>query len=273
VGRKNCIFCGKPASSGEHLLPEWLQRVLPSDGLVAHYRIIGGKTVGKWNKKPFTEQAWVVCEGCNHGWMCKLESATKPVLAPAISRRRPFQLDLREQWIAARWAVKTVYVLQALAPELLAPAAHPVLLRENGKPPQQVSVWMGSHARAVDDPISSAYIQQPLTLLSDDEHLKEPVDFGYLGFLAVGGVSFLVVGHRFGNYVELTLGQKGEHPAGELLSKIWPWTQRVVLWPPPLQMDRELLDLIFDPDTFPLGFDARVFPGSRLHQPPFSEAY
>ncbi len=214
----------------------------------------------------------MVCEGCNHGWMSQLENAAKPVLAPAIARERGCRFDLREQWIAAKWAVKTVYVLQAQAPELLAPGVHPVLLKENGKPPQQVSVWIGSHARAVDDPVSSAYIQQPLTLLPDDEYLKEPVKFGYIGFLAVGGISFLVVGHRFGNYVEFTLGQKGEHPVGELFTKIWPWSQRFVYWPPPLQMDRELLDLIFDPDTFPLGFDARVFPG-RLHQPPFSEAY
>ena len=253
-------------------MPEWLQDVLPSDEPVVHTRGVGGVETPPWEKKPFREQSWVVCEGCNHGWMSKLEGEAKPLLTPAITRSGACDFDLRAQWIAARWAAKTCYVFQAQAPQLLAPSMHPFLLKENVKPPQQVTVWLGSHARAVDDPINSVYLQQPLTLLPDDENLKEPVDFGYMGFLAVGGISFLVVGHRFGNYVECALGQKGEHPAGDMFTKIWPWSSRVVGWPPCGMMDRELIDLIFDPDTFPLGFDARVFPGSRLHEPPFSEA-
>jgi hypothetical protein len=272
LGREACIFCGKPANSGEHLLPDWLRTVLPSDDPVVHYRMAGGVKEKSWTKKPFKEQTWVVCDDCNHGWMCDLEGLVKPILAPAIAREQECRFDLREQWLAALWAVKTVYVFQAQAPELLAPAVHPVLLRENGKPPQQVSVWIGSHYRALDDPVSCAYLQKPLTLTPDDEHFKEPVDFGYVGFLAVGGISFLVVGHRFGNYVEISLGQKGEHPAGELLTKIWPRSQRVVAWPPPLLMDRELLDLILDTETLPLGFDIRVFPG-RHHEAPFRDAY
>jgi hypothetical protein len=142
----------------------------------------------------------------------------------------------------------------------------------NGKPPPQVTVWMGSHARAVDDPINSVYNQQPLSLVPDDDLLKESADFGYMYFLAVGGISFLVVGHRFGNYVECALGEHGEHPAGGMFTKIWPWSRKIVDWPPPLMMDRELIDLIFDPDTLPLGFDARFFAG-RVHEPPFSEVF
>jgi hypothetical protein len=238
-----------------------------------HYREMGGTQSKPWKKKPFRDKSKVVCEGCNTGWMSRLESIAKPVLAPAIARTESCAYDLRAQWIAARWAVKTVYVLQAQAPKLLARPIHPVLLKENVKPPQEVTVWIGSHARAVDEPSNYVYVQEPLTVFPDDEDPNEPVDFGYLGFLAVGGISFLVVGHRLGNYVECTLGEEGKHPAGELFTKIWPWSRKTVLWPPPLLMDRELLDLIFDPETLPLGFDARVFPGSRHHEPPFSEAY
>jgi hypothetical protein len=155
----------------------------------------------------------------------------------------------------------------------LASAAQPFLLKENAKPPQQVTVWLGSHARALDDPINSVYVQKPLDLfLPGDEDLKEAVDFGYASFLAVAGISFLVVGHRLGNYVECALGQEGEHPVGDMFVKIWPFSQRIVRWPPRLLMDREYIDLIFDPETFPLGFNARVFPG-RYHEPPFREAY
>lgn len=186
-------------------MPSWLQGVLPSDKAVVHYREVGGKKQPPWEKKPFREQSWVVCESCNTGWMSRLEDEAKRVLAPAISRERACEFGLHDQWVAARWAVKTCYVFQAQSPHVLVPSVHPILLKENAKPPQQVTVWIGSHARAVDDPINSVYVQQPLTILPAGEHRDQPVDFGYMCFLAVGGISFLVVGHRFGSYVECAL--------------------------------------------------------------------
>lgn len=264
------MFCGGIANDREHLLPEWLQKILPSDEPVVHTREVGGVEMPPWIKKPFREKAKIVCQGCNQGWMSDLENATKPLLAPAIAKHGQCHFDLFAQWIISRWAVKTCYAFQRLAPELLAPAVHPMLLKMNFKPPQQVSVWMGSHYRARHDPINSAYIQKPLTALPDNEELKESMEFGYLSFLAVGGAAFLVVGHRLGNYVECTLGE--DHPASQMFIKIWPSSRRIASWPPYLMADRELIGLIFDPDTLPLGFDARVFPG-RYHELPFREAY
>src|SRR5579872_4974712 len=82
--------------------------------------------------------------------------------------RVPCQFDLREQWIAAQWAVKTSYVFQRLGQQLLAPSTHPFLLRLNGKPPPQVTVLVGSHYRALKAPTNSAYVQKPLTLVLGD---------------------------------------------------------------------------------------------------------
>lgn len=269
-GQRRCIFCGNVADDKEHLLPEWLQRILPSDQPVIHYREVSGVKTPPREKKPFREKAKFVCKACNQGWMSDLETATKPLLTPAITRQGPCDLDLIAQWTVARWAVKTCFVMQTQAPEPLAPPIHPVLFKMNFMPPQTVTVWIGSHARARDDPINSVYIQKPLWLSPDDEHLKEPMEFGYMSFLAVGGVSFLVVGHRLGNYVECALGE--DHPSSEMFIKLWPRTRRVLRWPPCLMADRELIDLVFDPDTLPLGFDARVFAG-RLHEAPFRDAY
>lgn len=174
------------------------------------------------------------------------------------------ELDLGGQWIAASWAVKTCFVFQTQAPEHLVPPMQPFLLRANGQPPPQVSVFMGSHYRAMHDPINSAYVQFPLSLLpKEDDHLEALDDFGYTAFLAVGGLSFLVLGHRYGNYIEVALGDRGR----ELFSKIWPRERRVTSWPPELAMDRELVNPIFL-DTFPPVFDIRVFPARflRLYQ-------
>jgi hypothetical protein len=77
-------------------------------------------------------------------------------------------LDLREQWIAAQWAVKTCFVFQSLGQEMLAPKMQPVLLKMNGRPPPQVTVFIGSHHRALRDPANSVYLQKPLTLEIED---------------------------------------------------------------------------------------------------------
>jgi hypothetical protein len=268
-GKRHCIFCGNAADDREHLLPEWVRKILPSDQPVTHYRKVGGVETPPWRKKPFREKAKFVCGSCNHGWMSDLEKETKPLLAPAITHERSCDFDLVGQWVLARWAAKTCYVMQMQAPEPLAPQMHPVLLNLNFIPPPHVTVWIGSHARAIQDPINSAYVQQPLWLAQDGEHPREQVEFGYMSFLAVGGVSFLLVEHRFNSYVECVLGE--QHPASNMFTKIWPRTRRVVPWPPTTMADQELLDLIFDAETLPLGFDPRFFPG-KLHEAPFREA-
>ena len=267
AGGRYCIFCGNPANSGEHLLPEWLQKVLPSDEPCVYWREVGGVKTS-WEKKGFSEKTRKVCTACNGGWMSRLETAAKEVLAPAITRQSlPHPLDLRAQWIAAQWAAKTGYVFQAQAPSLLVSQNRPVLLHMNGKPPPQVSVFVGSHYRALKDPGNSFYMQKPLSLVPEDEHLEAVRDFGYLSFLAVGGISFLIIEHRFSNYMEVTLG---EHTS-KMFLKIWPWASKVVLWPPESLMDPELIEPFFLSDSLPPPWDIRVFPGSRHHQPPFSE--
>src|SRR6478736_5958394 len=113
-GQRYCIFCGGVANSHEHLLPEWLRSILPSDEPGIHYREVGGITTS-WEKKAFTETTRIVCHECNTGWMSRLEKSAKPVLTPAVARiGLPVQFDLREQWIAAQWAVKTCFVFQSL---------------------------------------------------------------------------------------------------------------------------------------------------------------
>jgi hypothetical protein len=81
---------------------------------------------------------------------------------------------------------------------MLIPPVQPFLLHTNGRPPPEVSVFLGSHYRALEDPSNSMYMQKPLELLLENSDATP--EFGYLAFLAVGGVSFLVVEHRVGRY-------------------------------------------------------------------------
>lgn len=267
-GTRLCIFCGNPATSGEHLLPKWLQKILPSDEHYVYWREVGGVKTS-WKKKGFSEKVKLVCRECNNGWMSRLETAAKDVLSPAITRSSlPYQLDLRAQWIAAQWAAKTGYVFQGQGRELLVPRMRPFLLRMNGMPPPQVSVFVGSHYRALRDPGNSVYIQKPIQIHWDSAPAESVQEFGYLSFLAVGGVSFLVVEHRFGEYIEVVLG---EHTS-KMFTKVWPRCTKIVAWPPEVLMDLELVEPFFLQDSWPPALDIRIFPGSTVHQPPFSEA-
>jgi hypothetical protein len=228
------------------------------------WREINGVTTS-WKSKRFSEKTKIVCEGCNHGWMSRLENVAKAVLGPAISRKvLPHPFDLRAQWIAAQWAMKTCYVFQSLAPEPISPGDRPLLLRMNGKPPPQASVFVGSHHRALKDPANSVYMQKPLSLVPVNDHLESAPDFGFLSFLAVGGISFLIIEHRFSNHVEITLG---EHTS-KMFLKIWPWTSKLVLWPPEILMDSELVEPFFLMESLPPPLDIRIFPGSAPHQQP-----
>lgn len=254
IGQRFCIFCGNTANSREHLLPRWLETLFPGDEPAVAFRQLGGEK-RSWETKRFSEQTKCVCKDCNHGWMSRLEEAAKPLLAPAITRAHPCAFDLRAQWIAAQWAVKTCYVSQSLGAEGLVPQMHRVLLHMNGRPAPSVTVFIGAHYRALRDPANCFYMQKPLSLaLGHGENKTVTDEFGYMAWLAVGGVSFLVIGHRTGRYIEML---PGEHTQGAF-TKIWPWTSRVVQWPPELLMDRELIEPLFL-DSYPPSIEVRIF--------------
>jgi hypothetical protein len=246
--RRFCIFCHRPANSREHLLPDWLGEILPADEKVIHTRQVGGEGQQKWTRKPFEERTKQVCAECNHGWMSRLEEAAKPVLAPMVTRSRiPYELDPRARWIAATWAAKTSYVFESQSSHSLVPSIHPFLTMENGMPPAQVNIFIGSHDRARRDPINSFFLAQPLSAAMTEERSGDQAEFGYMAFSAIAGVSFLVIGHRHTGRLRFNLNP----PSSELLSKLWPPEGNSLSWPPPMLMDRELLSLVFDQESRP----------------------
>lgn len=118
-------------------------------------------------------------------------------------------------------------------------------------------MWLGSRYRARQDPANSVFAQRPPSLESDDERVDEAQanvsGLGYLNFLAVGGISFLLVGHRFANRMNVEYrgsSCRGPHP--HLAEQ-----RTVVAWPPKYMMDRDLLEGITLP---PSGFAATIWP-------------
>jgi hypothetical protein len=52
-----CIFCREPANSREHLLPDWLKKVLPAKEKVIHSRQVNGGTEQPFEENPVLPQA------------------------------------------------------------------------------------------------------------------------------------------------------------------------------------------------------------------------
>lgn len=243
------MFCGNDADSREHLLPKWLQRVLPVDEPAIHFRQFdpAGTDRREWERRPFRETVRVVCSGCNNGWMSALENRAASIMEPLVVQQ-PSLLDTSAQATLATWAVKTALVFQAgLLDHPEAPLDHFARLRTDGLPPDQITVWLGAHYRGRADPTNSAFVHRPLSIESLDGRIDtEQADadgFGYLNFLAVGGVGFVIVGHRLGNRTKV--GYTGA--LGDALLGIWPPSGVSMTWPPLYMLDRDLLPLLTVP--------------------------
>jgi hypothetical protein len=176
----------------------------------------------------------------------------------------PYELDAQAQWVAATWAAKTVYVLHSQLADPLVPAVHPFLVKTNWMPPSQVNVFIGSHDRAQRDPINSFYMVKPLWAAIADDPAERQAEFGYLAFVAIGGISFLVIGHRYTGRLRFVLNR----PSSELLLKLWPQDQEVLTWPPPLLMDKELLDLVLDQEVRPPQLEMTLAEDETPPRPP-----
>ena len=79
-------------------------------------------------------------------------------------------------------------------------------------------------------------------MVSRDGRFEKVADFGYAAWLAVGGISFFLVGHRLKNRVEIRTHNLFNH----LFMKIWgDGPASVVEWPPEGMMDQQLVDPLF----------------------------
>jgi hypothetical protein len=97
------------------------------------------------------------------------------------------------------------------------------------------------------------YLQRPVALSPLDDRLPDDSAFGYLCFLAVGGISFVVIGHRYRNRAEI----RYEGFLAEAIEQIWPDPRPALRWPPPYMMDQDLVEAITLP---PGGFTIRIWP-------------
>jgi len=99
----NCVFCGNPAGSREHIWPKWL--LARKDFGPFRLKRAGSPDV-VLNTELTTKS---VCQACNNGWMSKLEAEVKPILEP-IFEGHTVSLTIQQQHLIAIWMTKTAFM-------------------------------------------------------------------------------------------------------------------------------------------------------------------
>lgn len=148
---RSCIFCRCPATTREHLWPAWASTVLPAEEKLPVHQLVDIEddpvVERAWLRRPYREVARVACEGCNHGWMSRLEALAKPVLGQMV-QGRALVLGRDEQRTLAAWALKTAAVFergQGVPWEPTLPAEERRCLKDTGEPSGNVLVWLASY--------------------------------------------------------------------------------------------------------------------------------
>jgi hypothetical protein len=144
----------------EHAWPEWLQAT--ADVLPTRVRTSIG--FSRTSVDTFTEAANLqrtqqgsvltikvreVCDRCNHGWMSRLETATRPTLE-RLWAGDVTKLTSGDVATLARWAVKTGWMHERAQHEDPTPTTAQRLAIARGQAPHFTRVWAARHTGMVD---------------------------------------------------------------------------------------------------------------------------
>jgi len=141
-----CIFCGKPAGSREHIWPQWV--LARKDFGPFRLKRAGVPDVILNGTELTTKR---VCKACNSGWMSDLEGKVKPILEPMFDGRT-FALDLEQQRLIAVWVAKMAFLWDSTkgrnADNAFFSKSEGVALAKHYKIPDLTSIWLGR----IDEP-------------------------------------------------------------------------------------------------------------------------
>jgi hypothetical protein len=148
---RNCVFCGAPADSQEHVWPNWAGPMLADEGPLPHFhQVIQEGRAGeerRYSKDAYSVTVGVICKGCNNGWMSDLESRAKPCLETMLQGhgRALHETGLRT---LATWALKTSMMVEHThgAKRNVIPGGEYAYLFEHREPSERVRVWMAAYA-------------------------------------------------------------------------------------------------------------------------------
>ena len=186
-----CVFCGGTPLTKEHLLPDWLKKVIYKDPNVNNHKsnkifveIDSDKAFITPNQikrsgHTLSRKLLIVCMTCNNGWMSLLQSQTKPLLSKMILGE---DFDLTEQDLIqlTKWLVMTSMVGEF--DDLKTKVINPQQLKDfklNQKIPNGWKVWIGKYEGSATgyNHTSIKFIIEDATSLTRKEHFIQNSNF------------------------------------------------------------------------------------------------
>lgn len=258
-----CAFCqGAGRKNKEHAIPQWISRSLGGTGpgsfhgyravTIPPYRTTDGTIVNQWAVREDQPVKTVnvvtrqVCQGCNGGWMNRLEDDVKPILVPLITGQVR-ELPPADMWVLAAWATKTAMAL-ALAsylpagpaegsverrPTMPRGAMHELYLTQ--APLQKSQVYLG----LAEGPPVPAKAVVGYFMGRQDGYTRAGVaiEMHWVTLrLNEVGVKFVYwTGPRELRLADTALGRE--------VRRIWPNGGKSLRWPPAFAFSNELFDL------------------------------
>jgi len=155
---RRCIFCLARKLTREHVFADWLRTIFPRSADSSHTRgqmtwgmSINGRRYGMPVRSIHqghsgSRKVKVVCGGCNHGWMSRMETRTRPVLMRLI-QGQTHRLSTFDQKLVATWSAKTAMVAEYVHPTHIAvPDFHRLWMYANLEPPPGWNIWIAHYA-------------------------------------------------------------------------------------------------------------------------------
>ncbi len=239
----NCIFCGAPGVTKEHIFPRWSHKYMSKrpSGRAQSYQ--GTQYPDRHDsqivKLPGQVRDWqlkVVCGGthlqCNSGWMNEVEKLAKPLLVPLIKGDRA-RVWPRDQAIIATWAVLKAMVAEFDGADRRVTTHHTQrkrMMRHKIPPQRGWGVWIGSYDRVRWVP---EWASRPFLLLPEKIAAKRPSrEATYFN----SNSTTQVIGKLFIHILRTPMPDVIERwrfplPDRGALFRIWPPAQSSIIWP------------------------------------------
>jgi hypothetical protein len=250
---RRCIFCNTTGSSQEHVFPDWLRVLFPRSPADTHNSRTttwGKARDGKLYAMPAVKEhqghsgskkVKYVCQGCNNGWMSRLENRTRPILMKLI-QGIPHRISTFDQQILASWVAKTIIVAEFVYPDHTSIAAVERLrMYAATEVGDNWSIWIadyrGYYWRNLAIGHHMCALGPSLTAKPPDPALIAPPD---TQFTSIG------MGHLFIQAASTTTGIKfgPDDDSTTDLRRIWPATGNDIAWPPVGMLDDRKADFV-----------------------------
>ena len=234
--RRQCVFCGRPGVTREHVIPRWVLAELAPAGIGAPYRHTSGSDMRSthWLSPGIDFTVKRVCKSCNSGWMnSDIEvPARRWIGSMLMARSSILSADARRD--IAAWTYKTTAMaLFRTAGPSYSTAAHLSYLHQTHQAPEEAAVFLGHYGQPTEiliDGFCQRFDLAPAPQAESEN--AQGVLAGEIFKLRMGPLLIMcLVGSAGRTFVKGAAFQEG---FDDRLISIWPQRSiRDPSWPPP----------------------------------------